>query len=98
MLLTMAATKSLAQDQKQIFIYCPNERAGLHIAQQTEAGWQEIGQLCSSDYGTWGAEKRMYHPSVADARCGLQQGSHQLASTGLPHHVYPPMPEPCCLP
>ena len=66
----MAATKSLAQDQKQIFIYCPNERAGLHIAQQTEAGWQEIGQLCSSDYGTWGAEKRMYHPSVARAADG----------------------------
>ena len=70
LLLMMAATKSLAQDQKQIFIYCPNERAGLHIAQQTEAGWQEIGQLCSSDYGTWGAEKRMYHPSVARAADG----------------------------
>ena len=70
MLLMMAATKSLAQDQKQIFIYCPNEKAGLHIAQQTEAGWQEIGQLCSSDYGTWGAEKRMYHPSVARAADG----------------------------
>ena len=38
LLLTMAATKSLAQDQKQIFIYSPNEKAGLHIAQQTEAG------------------------------------------------------------
>ena len=70
LLLMMAATKSLAQDQKQIFIYCPNEKAGLHIAQQTEAGWQEIGQLCSSDYGTWGAEKRMYHPSVARAADG----------------------------
>ncbi len=70
LLLMMAATKSLAQDQKQIFIYSPNEKAGLHIAQQTETGWQEIGQLCSSDYGTWGAEKRMYHPSVARAADG----------------------------
>ena len=44
---------------QQVFIYSPNERAGLHIAQQTANGWQEIGQLCASDYGTWGAEKRM---------------------------------------
>ena len=54
----------------QVFIYSPNERAGLHIAVQEAAGWREIGQLCSSDYGTWGAEKRMYHPSVARAGDG----------------------------
>ena len=59
-----------AQETKQVFIYSPSERAGLHIAQQTETGWKELGQLCSSDYGTWGAEKRMYHPSVARANDG----------------------------
>ena len=55
---------------QQVFIYSPNERAGLHIAQQTANGWQEIGQLCASDYGTWGAEKRMYHPSLCRAKDG----------------------------
>ena len=48
-----------AQDTKQVFIYSPGERDGLHIAQETADGWQEIGQLCTSDYGTWGVEKRM---------------------------------------
>ena len=59
-----------AQETTKVFIYSPNERAGLRIAQQLGNGWQEIGQLCSSDYGTWGAEKRMYHPSVARAKDG----------------------------
>ena len=33
-----------AQDTKQVFIYSPGEREGLHIAQETADGWQEIGQ------------------------------------------------------
>ena len=70
LLLMMAASESQAQDSKQVFIYCPNERAGLHIAQQMGEGWQELGQLCSSDYGSWGPEKRMYHPSLARAKDG----------------------------
>ena len=74
LLLVMAATKSLAQDSKQVFIYNPDERGGLRIAQQTADGWQEIGQLCSSDYGSWGPEKRMYHPSV----CRAADGSWRL--------------------
>ena len=45
LLLMMAASESQAQDSKQVFIYCPNERAGLHIAQQMGEGWQELGQL-----------------------------------------------------
>ena len=59
-----------AQETKKVFIYSPSERAGLHVAQLTADGWQEIGQLCSSDYGTWGVEKRMFHPSVARANDG----------------------------
>lgn len=55
----------------QIFVYSPNERAGLHVAYLTENDtWQEIGQLCSSDYGPWGAEKRMYNPYVVHAADG----------------------------
>ena len=75
--LTLSAITTLnaqTSDTKQIFIYAPNERAGLHIAQQTDNGWQEIGQLCSSDYGTWGQEKRMYHPSL----CRAQDGTWRL--------------------
>jgi alpha-L-arabinofuranosidase len=32
--------------------------------------WREAGRLCSSDYGTWGAEKKMFHPSVTRAHDG----------------------------
>ena len=32
--------------------------------------WHHVGQLCTSDYGTWGVEKRMYHPSVCHADDG----------------------------
>jgi len=67
---TTVAMTVVAQETKKIFIYCPNERSGLRIALSTDNGWQEIGQLCSSDYGTWGAEKKMIHPSVARAKDG----------------------------
>ena len=56
LLLLMAVAKGYAQDAKQVFIYCPGERAGLHIAQLSGDSWQDIGQLCSSDYGSWGPE------------------------------------------
>ena len=64
------AMTAVAQETKKVFIYSPNERAGLHIAQLSDNGWREIGQLCSSDYGTWGAEKKMIHPSVTRAKDG----------------------------
>ena len=55
----------------QVFIYSPGERDGLHLAFHAEDDtWQEVGQLCSSDYGQWGAEKRMYKPSVVHANDG----------------------------
>ena len=69
-LYAMMAMTVCAQDTKKVFIYSPGERAGLHIAQVTADGSQEIGQLCSSDYGTWGAEKRMYNPSLTRANDG----------------------------
>ncbi len=56
--------------QDSVFIYSPNERQGLHAALLDTAGWQHVGQLCSSDYGPWGAEKRMYHPSLCRASDG----------------------------
>ena len=55
---------------QRIFVYSPGETRGLHIAIQENDAWREAGQLCSSDYGTWGAEKKMYHPSVCRASDG----------------------------
>ena len=49
-LLAIVAMAGSAQETKQVFIYSPNEKAGLHIAQYTDNIWQEIGQLCTSDY------------------------------------------------
>ncbi len=62
-------TAAMAQ-QDSIFIYTPDAGAGLHAALLDSTGWQHIGQLCASDYGTWGVEKRMYHPSLCRAKDG----------------------------
>lgn len=55
----------------QIFIYSPGPKNGLHVAYLTDNDrWMDIGQLCSSDYGPWGAEKKMYSPYVIHAQDG----------------------------
>ena len=76
-LLTLAITAfqataitAKADDNQQVFIYSPGKNAGLHIAVQEGAKWREAGRLCSSDYGTWGAEKLMFHPSITRAHDG----------------------------
>ncbi len=61
-------------DTRQIFIYSPGQGDGLHIAVLDDNTWRDAGRLCSSDYGTWGAEKRMFHPSV----CRADDGSWRL--------------------
>ena len=61
-------------DTRQVFIYSPGQGDGLHIALQEDGSWRDAGRLCSSDYGTWGAEKRMFHPSV----CRADDGSWRL--------------------
>jgi len=64
---------------REIFIYSPNERAGLHAAYlDIEQRWIEIGQLCASDYGQWGAEKRMYSPCVLRASDGTWRAIWQV--------------------
>jgi len=60
--------------QDTIFVYSPDERAGLHAAMSHGGQWQHLGQLCASDYGPWGAEKRMHAPSV----CRAADGSWRL--------------------
>jgi len=81
------------QGPQKIFIYSPGEREGLHIAKflptplnsedelYDRGTWQEIGKLCASDYGTWGAEKRMYHPSITRAADGTWRLVFQVNDT-----------------
>ncbi len=55
----------------QIFVYSPGPTSGLHVAYLSDdETWQDVGQLCSSDYGQWGAEKKMHHPYVVHAEDG----------------------------
>jgi len=70
LLSALVQTVAAFAQHDSIFIYSPNERQGLHAAALDGDGWQHLGQLCSSDYGTWGAEKRMYHPSLCRAKDG----------------------------
>ena len=60
--------------QKKVFFYSPNPNGGLRMAVLENDTWNDLGRLCSSDYGTWGAEKKMYHPSL----CRANDGSWRL--------------------
>lgn len=63
-----------AQDSVSVFLYSPGPGDGLHVARRVNEGWRDAGRLCSSDYGTWGAEKKMISPSV----CRAQDGTWRL--------------------
>lgn len=55
----------------QVFIYSPAENQGLHLAYLTDnEHWVDVGQLCASDFGPWGSEKKMYRPFVMKANDG----------------------------
>jgi len=55
----------------QLFLYSPGPTKGLHVAYFTDRNrWQDLGQLCGSDYGAWGSEKKMYSPYVIQAQDG----------------------------
>jgi alpha-L-arabinofuranosidase len=50
-------------DSLFIFTYSPGPRNGLHLAvSENGTDWHEVGTLLTSDYGQWGAEKRMFNP------------------------------------
>ena len=70
MLMAWATVSTAMAQESRIFIFSPDERAGLHVASHDGTAWQDMGQVCASDYGTWGVEKRMFHPSVARAKDG----------------------------
>ncbi len=51
-----------------IFVYSAAPNDGLRLAYRTESKqWHSVGQLCTSDYGQWGKEKRMFAPYVVKA-------------------------------
>lgn len=55
----------------QIFVYSPAVDQGLHLAYLTDDDrWVDVGQLCASDFGPWGSEKKMYRPFVMKANDG----------------------------
>lgn len=72
MLLNIATIKVFANapDSVYVFTYAiPNDaHKGIHIAYSSDGNkWIAIGQdqsFVTSDFGAWGAQKRMYHPSV----------------------------------
>ena len=73
--LALCSTMMLsAQETVSVFLYSSGPGDGLHVAVQEGEAWKEAGRLCSSDYGTWGAEKKMFHPSV----CRAQDGTWRL--------------------
>ena len=72
--MALAFASSAMAQHDSIFIYSPDQRQGLQVATLDADGWHHLGQLCSSDYGTWGAEKRMHHPTL----CRAQDGSWRL--------------------
>lgn len=56
----------------QIFVYSPAADQGLHLAYLTDDDrWVDVGQLCASDFGPWGSEKKMYRPFVMKANDGI---------------------------
>ena len=76
--LAMVGNIAFAQD---IFVYSPDEKSGLHVATRQDSTWTDIGQLCSSDYAQWGAEKKMYSPWVVRAKDGTWRAVWQLNKT-----------------
>lgn len=76
---TAAPAAVPAASEARIFLYSPAPTEGLHIAaQQSDGTWQHITRLCSSDYGPWGSGKRMFHPSLTQAKDGTWRLVFQL--------------------
>ncbi len=91
--LACATCRAAAPDSVYIFTYAipQDPHKGIHIAYSTDGlQWQAIGQdqsFVTSDFGTWGAQKNMYAPSVLKdgdtwyAVWQLGRGINQFATT-----------------
>ena len=52
-------------EDTSVFLYSPAHNQGFHIAiANSDSTFRHTGQLFSSDYSQWGAEKRMYSPHI----------------------------------
>ena len=60
-----------AASESRLFLYSPGEKHGFHAAYAVnDSTFRHIGQLFSSDYSRWGAEKRMYSPFITRLESG----------------------------
>lgn len=57
----------------EIFLYCPGDKLGFRVAvHENDTMFTDLGQLFTSDYSSWGSEKRMYAPFI----CRLDDGGY----------------------
>ena len=49
LVMAMAFALATGAQTDSVFIYSPNQGAGLRVAAYEADGWRELGQLCSSD-------------------------------------------------
>ena len=68
-----------AASESRLFLYSPGEKHGFHAAYAVnDSTFRHIGQLFSSDYSRWGAEKRMYSPFITR----LESGGYAVVFSG----------------
>lgn len=71
--LAVASLTSLAADK--VFLYSPANDKGVHIAYAAEGpglSFEHIGQIFQSDYGRWGADKKMF----SEYAVSLEEGGY----------------------
>ena len=109
LMLPLVAVRANVADSVLILAYNTNPRQGLMLAYSANGVvWKSIADgrtFVSSDYGTWGAEKRMFNPSIARktdgtwvAVWGVNERANQFAIATTPDLLhwkpqdYPYMP------
>ena len=86
-------------DSIYLLAYNTNPRQGLMLAYSSDGrSWTSVGDgraFVSSDYGTWGAEKRMFNPSIARkadgkwvAVWGVNERANQFAVAYTPDLIH----------
>lgn len=83
LILSICVMPLVTHAQRQLFFYCPDARQGFHVAaiDEDDGAWHDVGQLFTSDYGTWGVEKRMYNPYIVQAKDGTWRAVFQVNDT-----------------
>lgn len=95
LILPCIAIRANVPDSVYVLAYNTNPHQGLMLAYSTNGTiWKSIGNgrtFVSSDYGTWGPEKRMFNPSMARKAdgswvvvWGVNEQANQFAITTTP--------------